>query len=102
MGDDEETLQVRYREGSVIAHPSHDWGDLLLRVNPEPGEKTTHGQALVKLTYAIDPFGGPLELTTPLPLVNNIRDEECEPPIPPHSDFWPGKEWIDVAVVGSA
>ncbi len=82
--------------------PSHDWGDVVLRVRPEPSEKTTYGQALVKLTYAIDPFGGPLALTAPRPLVNNLFDEACDPPIPPHSDFWPAKEWIDLAVIGSA
>lgn len=79
-----------------------DWGDIHLRVFPMPGEKTTLGEALVKITYAIDPEGGPLTPAPPRPLVNNVRDETLDPPMPPHSDFWPGKARTDVAVIGTA
>lgn len=82
--------------------PTQEWGDLHLRVNPAPSERTTYGQAVFKITYAIDPFGGPLTPTTPRPLVNDLQEEDCDPPIPAHSDFWPSREWTDVAVLGSA
>lgn len=56
--------------------------------------------ALVKLTYAV--ADGRCERAEPWPLEKDLRDPECQPPLPPGTDFWPFKERTDFVVRGSA
>ncbi len=58
--------------------------------------------ALVKQTFEIRPQNRSCVLTEPEPLVNDLRDPELEPRMPPHSDFWPRRPRTDFGVVGSA
>ncbi len=65
-----------------------------------PGE--CRATAYIKMSYAIDTASGALVKSEPVALVNDFRDENLQPRLPPHSDFWPRKQYTDVAVIGSA
>lgn len=71
-------------------------------MTPAPAAHTTIGRAIVKLTWAVDPATGALERAAPAPLVADIEDDGLEPRLPPHSDYWPERRYVDVAVVGAA
>lgn len=76
--------------------------DVHLDLGGEDGIQHIYGYALVKLTWAVDTAGERLRRAPARPLVNDLGDENLEPRLPPHSDFWPSKRYADVAVVGSA
>lgn len=59
------------------------------------------GFAVIKLTYHMDE-GGNCRPVKAEPLENDIRNDELDPRLPPHTDFWPDKEYADLAVVGTA
>lgn len=80
--------------------PARDTYDAVVDLGAGP--EGAYAAAVVKLTYS---FGSGWRSCAPAPaepLENDIRDPDLEPRIPPHSDFWTGKYYVDVGVVGSA
>lgn len=79
--------------------PIHDTYDAVVDFFP-PGAMPAFVYGLVKFTY--DLASGRWRRGAVDPLFHDIRDAELQPRWVPGCDFWPTKEYTDVAVRGSA
>lgn len=81
--------------------PAREWYDVVIDIGAEPGLSGCYAGAIVKLAYRLQ-HGGRCDRAPAVPLENDLRDPGLQPRIPPHSDFWPRKRFVDVGVIGKA
>ncbi len=66
------------------------------------GDSGPYAAAVVKLAYRLGDRRSPCVPAPAVALENDIRDPDLVPRVPPHSDFWPHKYYVDVGVIGRA
>ena len=80
--------------------PVHEYYDAVIDLGAGPGG--SFAAAIVKLAFWLGSNGSGCAPAPAVPLEHDIRDPGLQPRIPPHTDFWPYKQFIDVGVIGSA
>jgi hypothetical protein len=81
--------------------PERDYYDIAIDIGAADGASGSFACAIVKLAYRIEPSGR-LVRAPAVPLENDIRDPDLEPRLPPHTDFWTHKDYVDVGIIGRA
>jgi hypothetical protein len=81
--------------------PEREGYDVAVDLGAPQGPGEPYACAIVKLAYRLD-WAGRCVPAPAVPLENDVRDPKLEPRVPPHSDFWPHKRYVDVGVVGKA
>lgn len=99
-GDGEMTDPAENGIGMAERKPARDSYDVVIDLGA--GERGSYACAIVKLAYHLGANWGPCMRAPAVGLENDIRDPNLEPRIPPHSDFWPHRYYVDVGVAGSA
>lgn len=82
--------------------PERDGYDVAVDIGATAGPSGSYAAAIIKFAWRIQRGTGRCVRAPAVALENDIRDESLDPRLPPHSDFWPHKRYVDVGVLGKA